>query len=683
MACVHSEAKTPAVGAGGEGERVRAGSRVVALAVVAVVVAACSSGSTAHVHASRSAYLRGGTLQIALGVRPSEFKDPVQRKFRQDYAFDPQGYSRPGCVPDCAVQELFRCCLLRTLYSYEGMPAEAGGSVLRPDLADGFPTVSSDGLIWTIHIKPGIHYAPPLDHTVVTAQDFVRAIDRELSPPTPFLQRKWGATVLGDHAYDFQDIIQGASDFATGKATTISGLQATNPTTLVIDLTRPTGDLAARFSLPDAAPIPPLPGDPTAQLGVAEGHSGNYERFLVATGPYMIEGSDRLDFTRPPGEQVPASGFDPETHLTLIRNPSWERATDPLRPAYVDRIKVTFGSEEIGQVVPVEKPGIAAQVDSGRLDFVFDANAPHDQVLRYQSTSELKGLVHQNPTNAVFPVSMNLSLPPLDDIHVRKAIDYAVDRRGMQAIIEGAGVPGDVAGHLVANSLEGGILEGYDPYRTPNDGGSLARAKAEMRQSRYDSNHDGICDVDCGPLSFPVPDFVPLPVRGEACSKGALIEKNLAKIGLDIVPWGLSVAEDGGGNCVLSKRDEALANPPFAFQFGQPPADYQNGSTYMTVFLSDDWLQFQNGVTPEQRQKDPALVGAEQRKDACLQLIGQLQTRCWAELDQFLMEYVVPAFPWLYPTNVVVTSARVRHFEFDQSTSLPALDQISLAGGGG
>ena len=37
--------------------------------------------------------------------------------------------------------ELFRCCLLRTLYSYNGKPTEEGVPELRPDLAVG-PAVS-------------------------------------------------------------------------------------------------------------------------------------------------------------------------------------------------------------------------------------------------------------------------------------------------------------------------------------------------------------------------------------------------------------------------------------------------------------------------------------------------------------------------------------------------------------
>jgi ABC-type oligopeptide transport system substrate-binding subunit len=54
-----------------------------------------------------------------------------------------------------------RCCLLRTLLSYQGAPTSQGGATLRPDLAASMPTVSDDGLTWTFRIRQGLQYAPP------------------------------------------------------------------------------------------------------------------------------------------------------------------------------------------------------------------------------------------------------------------------------------------------------------------------------------------------------------------------------------------------------------------------------------------------------------------------------------------------------------------------------------------
>src|SRR5439155_13588489 len=123
----------------------------------------------------------------------------------------------------------------------------------------------------------------------------------------------------------------------------ISGLEAPDHTTLRVHLVRPTGDLGERFSLAATAPIPPKPSDPDAPLGVATGHDDDDGGFLVATGPYMLERGADLDFSLPPAQQRPASGLVPGEEITLVRNPSWDPASDGLRGAYADRIEVSTG----------------------------------------------------------------------------------------------------------------------------------------------------------------------------------------------------------------------------------------------------------------------------------------------------------------------------------------------------
>jgi len=214
------------------------------------------------------------------------FQAPVETPHRTyDIAFDPQQDNNPTVV------ELGRCCLLRTLLSTNGHPTNQGGTALHPDLAASLPEVSSDGLTWTFRIKPGIHYAPPLQDLEVTSQDFIRTMERGLRRADPaFVQAAGNQTPLQDVAgVLFEDVIQGAVDYTQGRAGTISGLEAPDPHTLIVHLTAPTGDLGYRLSQIDSAPIPPNPSDPTARLGAAEGHDLTYGRFLVGTGPYMIE----------------------------------------------------------------------------------------------------------------------------------------------------------------------------------------------------------------------------------------------------------------------------------------------------------------------------------------------------------------------------------------------------------
>jgi ABC-type transport system substrate-binding protein len=130
-------------------------------AAIVLLAAACTSSGEPRQNASRSASSlpRGGTLRVGfLAWDPFGPIDPTS------------GFGEPYGG--------WQCCMLRTLYSYNGRPTDQDGSILRPDLATGPPEVSGDGTTWTFHIKPGLHYAPPLQSVEITAQDFIRAIQR-------------------------------------------------------------------------------------------------------------------------------------------------------------------------------------------------------------------------------------------------------------------------------------------------------------------------------------------------------------------------------------------------------------------------------------------------------------------------------------------------------------------------
>ncbi|MGZ4124680.1 MAG: ABC transporter substrate-binding protein, partial [Actinomycetota bacterium] len=235
--------------------------------------------------------------------------------------------------------QIYRCCLARTLMSYNGLPADQDGTKVFPDLADGEPQVSSDQMTWTFKIKQGIHYAPPLQDVELTADDFVRTINREASP-----------NIAAGYAFYYTDI-QGFSDVQSGKAKTVSGVKALDKYTLQIQLTKPAGDLPYRMALAAMSPLPPNPSDPKAPFGIAEGHNDDFGRFFVGTGPYMIEGQDQLDFSQPADKQQPISGYDPGKHMSLVRNPSWQASTDNLRPAYLDGIDITMSLGAEGAVL--------------------------------------------------------------------------------------------------------------------------------------------------------------------------------------------------------------------------------------------------------------------------------------------------------------------------------------------
>jgi peptide/nickel transport system substrate-binding protein len=518
-----------------------------------------------------------------------------------------------------------------------------------------------DGLSWTFTLKHGITYAPPMQDMTVTSKDIVRALEREAC----------GTCNVGGYSF-YYSAIRGFDAFAAGDADSISGLATPDDSTLVVTLNSPTGDLGYRLAMPASAPIPPLPGDPKARLGAATGHDANWGQFLVATGPYMFEGSEAMDFSVPAKEQTPVAGYAPGRSIVLVRNPSWSASSDDLRPAYADRIETTIGGTA---------EDIALKIDAGDIDIGLDAVPPANQVQQYSTDPDLKDRIHADPSDAVRFLEMNLASPPFDDIHVRKALNWALDKQGFLQL-RGGPVFGEIAGHIMVNSLENNLLETYDPYATPDGAGDVQKAKDEIAQSKYDANQDGVCDAPVCKDVLTISDSSdPYP-------------KQLALLSQVLDPLGITLNAKPLERSTMYARCEdpnshwALCT---ATAWGK---DYPDGFTFAPPLFSQSAIGPESccndtmvGVTAQmltERGYTPVDVpSAETQIDTCIPLTGDERVQCWADLDSYLMEDVVPWVPYLFDNDVVVLSANVTNYSFDQFAGLPALDHIAIEGGTG
>ena len=321
-------------------------TRWIALVAILGVVAAACSGNGGEADPSAGTNVepaKGGTLQIGVSSEPaSAAMDPAKEYYSLSW-------------------EQMRCCLLRTLYSTNGQALAQGGLELRPDLAASLPEVSEDGLTYTFAIKRGVKFAPPFQNEEITADDFIRALEREATP----------AASSGGYSFYYSPIV-GFDDFGAGKANEIAGLKAIDDYTLEMTLSEPPGISGGGWRCP-----PRLRSHRTGTLrwarprGTTRTTDGSWSR----RGPTCSRAARTWTSPCRPTDQDPVAGYIPGRSITMVRNPSWDASTDDLRAAYVDSIEITIG----GAVADLYD-----KVQTGDLDYVFDP--PEAAALKQYST---------------------------------------------------------------------------------------------------------------------------------------------------------------------------------------------------------------------------------------------------------------------------------------------------------
>jgi peptide/nickel transport system substrate-binding protein len=538
--------------------------------------------------------------------------------------------------------EFLRCCLTRTLLSYKGVPGQEGTKVF-PDLAADEPTVSEDKLTWTFTLKDGIMFGDPLNREIV-ADDFVTAFDRIADPEGS----------QGGYWFYYTSIEGFQEAYDSDKVNEVSGVTAVDDKTLEIKLAEPLNDLPYLVAMPATSPLPEE---------LASTHDKDVGQFLVSSGPYQWEGMEGLDLK---GDDAP-SGMQIGKSYVMVRNPAYDPATDDLREGYVDRIEIQVGGEI---------QDLLDKVDAGVIDSCFSCLGTATTLAKYHSDPVLEERIKVYPSDALTYTGFNVFEPPFDDVHVRKAVNWAIDKAALLRLIGGPD-QGQIAGHFIPPDMLGGLLADYDPYASPDSRGDIAKAQEEMALSKYDENGDGKCDGDsCNIPALTVSD------DDEAIKTLETMATSFQEIGITLDIQALQYS------ALVQKCATLDAHTPFcqaswgkdypsAFTYFDPLLNGgENGSNYS--FLGEtagDLEKAGYDVPGEIPTIDPQI-------DECTALPLEQQNQCWAELDQYVMEEIVPVMPRRFANNIDILGERIENYSFAQFSGQAAVDQISLVNGG-
>ncbi|MGH2488426.1 MAG: ABC transporter substrate-binding protein, partial [Candidatus Limnocylindria bacterium] len=503
----------------------------------------------------------------------------------------------------------------------------------------------------------------PLERDVIS-RDFAYALQRI---NTKALRAQYGNYYVGT--------IEGMTGRAKSPAEPLSGIETPDDYTIVFHLTRPTGDLLNRLAMPATAAMP-------EEVAGCFTKAGDYGRYLIATGPYMIQGQDQLDITSCETLE-PISGYDPDTRMVLVRNTSYDEATDSpeVRSANVDGITITVNSNT---------EDIFNKIEKGELDGSWVSNPTDGTLSQYLTNPDLKDNIHADPEDTTYYITMNMIVPPFDDIHVRKAVNYVIDKA---AILKAWGGEFRAA---VATTVEPvnllPELADYDPYPTPNYEGDVNAALDEMRQSKYDSDADGRCDRDvCNDLLMISRNVLPWTDIDQ------IIVEDLSEIGINVEL--VEVDPDTAYTTIRTTENlvPIAANAkwrkdyadPYGFEFlifNSAGITCQGSFNYANLGMTEDQAKECGGdvldawtaATHNGRNPVPSI---DERMHECYVLSGEERTICWVELDRFVMEEMVPWVPYLEGKQVTIVADTVTQFEFDQFSGYVSFVHLAVNNG--
>ena len=621
---------------------------VLAAAVVAlaVLVAGCgskdksSSGSTTN-SSSNSGSAVSKSYDNGSPEKGGTYRVGWEQSFGFTNNFDPTGEYLGNAWG------IYVNLLMRPLIGYKHQPG-AEGNELIGDLATHVPEATDNGLTYTYQLRPNVKFAPPINR-VITSKDVAYALNRLASP-------KDG----GQYAF-YYTVIKGWDAVANGSAKTVSGITTPNDKTLVIHLTKPTGDFNLRMSMPATAPIPPEVG------ACFEGKPGDYGRNLISSGPYMIQGSSGTFSTC--SSLKPFSGYDGANgnHITLVRNPNYDQSTDPNRKNYPDMFKFIVNSNA---------DDIYAQVAAGKLE--DEQSSPQPKTIRqYVTDPNLKARLLSNVGDRTWYLTMNLTQAPFDDIHVRKAMNLIMDKSALRKAWGGP-VVGSIATHIAPPVMYNNGLAEYDPYATPNNAGDVDKAAAEMKLSKY-SGGSGKCTAAACKNVLMIADTRALDNR-----MIPVVQASAAKIGVTF-----KVRAINGAYTTIQTTNK---NIPFSERPGWGK-DYADPYTFFgELFDSRALIPSGNtnyslvGITPHiNTQKKLGVTGnligvpsVNADIDGCIAKSGEERTTCWEDLDKKMMTNVVPWVPYLWSNNVTIVGPTVTHWNYDQFSDGSAYSQVSV-----
>lgn len=383
-------------------------------------------------------------------------------------------------------------------YNYLKRPLE-----LEPLLAEAMPSVSKDGLTYTIKIKKGVKFAddaafPNGKGRELTSQDFVYSWKRLADPST----QSEGFWVFDGRIKGLNEWREEAAKGQAKYSAPIEGFETPDNYTLIIKLKKPYYQLMYQLASTYTAAVP---------HEVVEKYGKEFLNHAIGTGPYILKEwirNSRLAFERNPnwrGEKYPSEGSPGDKEAGLL-----EDAGKP----------IPFADKVVFYELPEDQPRWLKFM-KGDTDFVEIPKDNYDGAVKDKKViPELaaKGVgLRADPDPDLVYIGINMMDPVLGkNTLLRQAMAMAYDSDTyIQKFYNGRAIN--------AQSIIPPGVDGYDPeYKNPYKQNNVEKAKELLKKAGY-------------------PDGKGLPAFEYNCSSGATdrqigeyFQQKMAAIGIKI-----------------------------------------------------------------------------------------------------------------------------------------------------
>jgi len=326
----------------------------------------------------------GGVLRLAAGEDPRTL-DPAR------------GYD--------TVSWSFEQMLFNTLVNYDE------GTNIVPELAASW-TISADGRLASFALRRDVRFTTGRQFT---AADVKYSLERLLKPS------------IHSQGAEFFTGIEGAADYAAGRAGDIRGIRTPAPDRVEFALTSVDPLFLHKLTMPFAAVV-----DREAVERVGD---EDFARHPAGTGAFVF------------AEWVYGQ------RLRLTRNPDYFRSGLP----YLDSIELTIGvSPQLGWL----------KYQRGEIDL---AGIPSAEFQRVLADDRYRPLIMSRTTLRTQYLGLNCALAPFDRVPVRQAMNLAIDKQRLIELIDGEGV--------IANGILPPDMPGFEPVPGYPHDPALARER--------------------------------------------------------------------------------------------------------------------------------------------------------------------------------------------------------------